>query len=182
MLKKYLENTALRGCQIVIPLGHPQCFCWPCQSCMRSCTGALHLWDPGSWCGEETTDNAHLFWCWDFLTLVPLAGWQLPAHPSLLRLLPHTVYCLLNKPILKPLLRPSSLSRGAQTLQFSFPLENSILLQLFEKPLGNQSKGNLGVDWLTRCKEDTGEVWTESAGLWDESLPRAALPSPVGQQ
>ena len=54
-----------------------------CQSCMRSCTGALHLWGPGSWCEGETTDNAHLLlsmtsWPWYHLLAGPPFHAQTP--------------------------------------------------------------------------------------------------------
>lgn len=99
-----------------MPLRHSQCFCWSPQTCVRSCTGALYLWDPGSWCEVERRDKAHLLWWWDFLTLLTLASWQPPAHPSLLRLLPHTLSYLLKEPLLQPLLGPSCLSSQALSL------------------------------------------------------------------
>lgn len=109
-----------------------------------------------------------------------LAG-NSPAHPPLLRLLtPLESFPMLRtlfKETLLPLLGLCSVSTQALRLSdFPFHLKTSFSI-LFEKPLGNQPKGNLGVDWLKRCKEDTGEVLTESAELWDESLLRSALPS-----
>lgn len=51
-----------------------------------------------------------------------------------------------------------------------------------KNPLETSLRESLGADWFEKCKEDTGEVLTKSATLWDESLPRPALPSPVEKQ